>query len=86
MLKFKLKILVCIFAPKIIEKSFRNYTDAAEVLEVHLHVVGHVGVGELLGVVVVPAAEVIFKRKFFLYEYLMTNSIKYSSISFVNCL
>ena len=39
---------------------FKSHVDAAEVLEVHVHVVGHVGVGELLGVVVVPAAEVIF--------------------------
>ena len=35
---------------------FKSHVDAAEVLEVHVHVVGHVGVGGLLIVGVVPVA------------------------------
>ena len=58
-----MKILVCIFAPKIIEKSFCNYADAAEVRVVHLHVVGHVGVGGLQSVGVVPAVNKLFFHK-----------------------
>ena len=34
---------------------FKSHVDAAEVLEVHVHVVRHVGVGGLLRVGVVPA-------------------------------
>ena len=34
---------------------FKSHVDAAEVLEVHVHVVRHVGVGGLLSVGVVPA-------------------------------
>ena len=37
-----------------------RHPDAAEALEVHVHVVGHVGDGGLLSVVVVPTAKVIF--------------------------
>ena len=41
--------------------------DIAEVLDVHVHVVGHVGVGGLLSVGVVPAANEIFLQ-FFLHR------------------
>ena len=47
--------------------TFASYADAAEVHEVHVHVVVHVGVGVLLSVVVVPAANAtFFKNETFL--------------------
>ena len=39
-----------------------RHPDAAEVLEVHLHVVGHVGVGGLQSVGVVPAVNKVFSQ------------------------
>ena len=54
-----------------------SHADAAEVHEVHVHVVGHVGVGGLLSVGIVPSAKVIFLRKLFIYQYVMKKRLKW---------
>ena len=42
----------------------KGFVEAPEVHEVHVHVIGHVGVGELLSVGVVPAVNKLFFHKF----------------------